>query len=62
VVLAHSRAVTVRLDLATHVATLIKSDNQPEGLVAPVEGNAQTTRNGDLFGQHVADRVAVPRG
>ena len=47
--LAHSRAVTVRLDLATHVATLIKSDNQPAGLVAPVEGNAQTTRNGDLF-------------
>ena len=47
--LAHSRAVTVQLDLATHVAILIKSDNQPEGLVADVEGNAQTTRNGDLF-------------
>jgi Arylsulfotransferase (ASST) len=31
------------------VATLIKSDNQPEGLVAGVEGNVQTTRNGDLF-------------
>jgi outer membrane protein assembly factor BamB len=47
--LDHSRAVTVRLDLQTHVATLIKSDNQPEGLVAGVMGNAQTTRNGDLF-------------
>jgi hypothetical protein len=31
------------------VATLVKSDDQPEGLVAPAEGNAQTTRNGDLF-------------
>jgi hypothetical protein len=47
--LGSSRAVTVRLDLQTHVATLIKSDNQPEGLVAGVMGNAQTTRNGDLF-------------
>jgi Arylsulfotransferase (ASST) len=47
--LSHSRAVTVRLDLQTHVATLVKSDNQPEGLVAGAMGNAQTTRNGDLF-------------
>ena len=47
--LAHSRVVTVKLDLATRVATLVKSVNQPEGLVAPAEGNAQTTRNGDLF-------------
>jgi hypothetical protein len=47
--LGHSRAVTVRLDLATHVATLIKSDNQPEGQVAPVEGNAQTMPDGNLF-------------
>ena len=47
--LGYSRAVTVRLDLATHVATLIKSDNQPEGLVAGVEGNAQTMPDGNLF-------------
>ena len=47
--LAHSRVVTVMLDLATRVATLVKSVNQPAGLVAPAEGNAQTTRNGDLF-------------
>jgi Arylsulfotransferase (ASST) len=46
---SHSRAVTVRLDLQTHVATLVRSDNQPEGLVAGAMGNAQTTRNGDLF-------------
>ncbi len=47
--LSHSRAVTVRLDLRTHVATLVKSDNQPESLVVGFGGNAQTTRNGDLF-------------
>ena len=47
--LPHSRVVTVELDLATRVATLVKSVDQPEGLVAPAEGNAQTTRDGDLF-------------
>jgi hypothetical protein len=41
--------VTVRLDMATKVATLVKSVRQPEGLLATEEGNAQTTRNGDLF-------------
>ena len=48
--LPHSRVVTVKLDLVTKVATLVTSVDQPEGLVAPAEGNAQTTRNGDLFG------------
>jgi hypothetical protein len=47
--LPHSRVVTVKLDLTTRVATLVKSVDQPEGLVAQAEGNAQTTRNGDLF-------------
>ena len=47
--LPYSRAVTVRLDLLMHVATLVKSDAQPEGLVVSYMGNAQTTRNGDLF-------------
>jgi hypothetical protein len=41
--------VTVRLDLATKVATLVKSVRQPESLLAVGEGNAQTARNGDLF-------------
>jgi outer membrane protein assembly factor BamB len=44
-----SRAVTISLDPATDTATLIKSVNQPEGLTAGETGNAQTTRNGDLF-------------
>ena len=47
--LPHSRVVTVKLDLTTRVATLVKSVDQPEGLVAQAAGNAQTTRNGDLF-------------
>ena len=47
--LSRSRAVTVRLDLRTHIATLVTSDNQPEGLVVGFGGNAQTTRNGDSF-------------
>jgi Arylsulfotransferase (ASST) len=44
-----SRAVTIRLDLTTDTATLIKSVNQPEGLTAAATGSAQTTKNGDLF-------------
>ena len=44
-----SRADMISLDLATGTATLIKSVNQPEGLTAAATGNAQTTRNGDLF-------------
>lgn len=47
--LRYSRVVTVRLDPATKVATLVRSVRQPEGLLATEEGNAQTTRNGDLF-------------
>ena len=39
----------MKLDLTTKVATLVKSVDQPEGLVATAEGNAQTTPNGDLF-------------
>jgi hypothetical protein len=47
--LPSSRAVTVKLDPRTKVATLVASENQPEGLSAASQGNAQTTRNGDLF-------------
>ena len=47
--LRSSRAVTVRLDLSTRVATLVRSDDQPEGEVAQLMGNAQTTAAGNLF-------------
>jgi hypothetical protein len=47
--LAHSRAVIVRLDLATRTATLIWSASQPEGMVAGAMGSAQRLSNGDMF-------------
>jgi hypothetical protein len=46
--LGFSRAITVRLNEWNHTATLIKSDKQPEGLIAPSQGNAQTTDRGNL--------------
>jgi hypothetical protein len=39
----------VHLDPSSHVATLLASDAQPEGLSAASQGNAQTTDGGDLF-------------
>ncbi len=39
----------MQVNLATKVATLVKSVDQPEGQVASAEGNAQTTTIGDLF-------------
>jgi hypothetical protein len=47
--LPSSRAITVQLDESTRVATLVASDNQPAGLLAPFAGNAQTTDDGNLF-------------
>jgi hypothetical protein len=46
--LPYSRAVTVRLNYRTRVATLVASDAQPEGLSAASQGNAQTLPDGDL--------------
>ncbi|MGF1430028.1 arylsulfotransferase family protein [Kitasatospora sp. LaBMicrA B282] len=46
--LPHSRVVTVRLDRATHRATLVRSVDQPAGLSASSQGNAQSLRGGDL--------------
>jgi hypothetical protein len=47
--LPSSRAVTVRLNQWTHTATLISAEDQPEGLSAASQGNAQTTSEGNLF-------------
>ncbi len=47
--LPYSRAITVRLNPWDRTATLLASDNQPEGLSAPSQGNAQTTDEGNLF-------------
>ena len=46
--LPYSRAVTVKLNPWTKVATLLSSDDQPEGLSAPSQGNAQSVANGNL--------------
>jgi Arylsulfotransferase (ASST) len=43
-----SRAVTVKLNQFDHTATLIRSVDQPEGLVAASQGNAQTTPEDNL--------------
>ena len=47
--LPYSRAITVRLNEHARTATLVASDDQPEGLSAASQGNVQTTRNRDLF-------------
>ena len=47
--LPYSRAITVKLDEHTGVATLVAADNQPEGLSAASQGNAQSTGDGGLF-------------
>jgi hypothetical protein len=46
--LPYSRAITVKLNPWEHVATLVASEDQPEGLSAPSQGNAQTTPEGNL--------------
>src|ERR1700759_4972500 len=44
-----SRVVRVILDERRRTATLVQSYNQPEGLTAPSQGNAQTTADGNLL-------------
>jgi hypothetical protein len=44
-----SRAIVVRINERTKTATLIRSYNQPEGLSAASQGNAQTTVDRSLF-------------
>ncbi len=46
--LPYSRAVTVRLNPQNRTATLLASEDQPEGLSAPSQGDAQTTQDGNL--------------
>ncbi|QHA02442.1 hypothetical protein GQF42_03270 [Streptomyces broussonetiae] len=47
--LPFSRVVTVRVDEKTRTATLVKSVNQPDGLSASSQGNAQPLRRGGVF-------------
>jgi hypothetical protein len=47
--LPYSRTLTLKLNVRAHVATLLASDNQPEGLSAPSQGNAELLANGGQF-------------
>jgi hypothetical protein len=47
--LSYSRALTLKLNVRTHVATLLASDNQPEALSAPSQGNTELLANGGQF-------------
>jgi hypothetical protein len=44
-----SRAVVFKLDTQSHTATLVNAFNQPDGLTAPSQGDAQTTGDGNLL-------------
>ena len=48
--LPYSRAILVRLDERTRTATLVRSYNQPAGLSAASQGNAQVTDGGIVVG------------
>jgi hypothetical protein len=47
--LPYSRAITVKLNERSRVATLQAADDQPEGRSAASQGNAQASRDGGLF-------------
>ncbi len=45
----HSRVITLRLDAATHTATLARAFTHPRGLLAASQGDVQSLPNGDTF-------------
>lgn len=47
--LDHSRAVTIKLDERSHRATLLASDDEPDGQLASSQGNAQLLADGSVF-------------
>jgi hypothetical protein len=47
--LDHSRVVRIRVNERTNVATLVASDNEPDGLLASSQGNGQPLRGGNVF-------------
>jgi Arylsulfotransferase (ASST) len=42
----YARVVTIKLDQRRHTATLVASDNEPQGIVATSQGNGQRLPNG----------------
>ena len=47
--LPYSRAITVKVDFRSHVATLISANAQPEAESAPSQGNVQVLKDGGQF-------------
>ena len=47
--LPYSRSVTIEVDPRHRTATLVDSDDQPQGQLASSQGNTQLLANGDLF-------------
>ncbi|HEY1667846.1 MAG TPA: arylsulfotransferase family protein [Trebonia sp.] len=47
--LPYSRAITVKVDFRSHVATLISANAQPEAESAPSQGNVQVLKDGGEF-------------
>jgi hypothetical protein len=47
--LPYSRAVTISLNFRTRVATLVRSDNQPDDMGTAAFGSVQTASDGDQF-------------
>ena len=47
--LPYSRAITVKVDFRSHVATLISANDQPEADSAPSQGNVQVLKGGGEF-------------
>jgi hypothetical protein len=45
----YSRVVLVKLDPGQHTATVVRADNQPAGLLATSQGNAQPEPGGQTF-------------
>jgi len=54
-----ARVVTIRLNQRTRTATLVASDNEPQGMVATSQGNAQRLPNGgELVGWGILPDVS----
>jgi hypothetical protein len=55
----YARVVTIKLNQWTHTATLVASDNEPQGVVATSQGNGQRLRNGgELVGWGILPDVS----
>ena len=47
--LSYSRAITLKVDFSSHIATLVSANAQPEDKSAPSQGNVQVLKGGGEF-------------